>query len=246
MYKGRKEFLYLSYQRLMKFFDELNDRFPELIIDCTYELWGDHHSIDYSLIKHAHVDWISNFYSNPPKGARNVRKLCYHRGTVIPTNTMMIGNQKIDVKNHEFSFYSNLGTTPIMLGDPRNLMPEEQAWYKKNISWLQKMEEKFNISRYYQVGEVFPPAAAGNWDGFARINTNMNAGIFCIFRNNSPEKSRRFKIPWIDPQKKYQIKTTSNKNYGKYSGKELINKGVEVSVNSKHSAEIFSIQPVRE
>lgn len=65
--ESRFEFYYPAYQRLATFFDELKAKYPNVIFDCTYELWGDHHSIDYALIQHADVDWISNFFDDPPE-----------------------------------------------------------------------------------------------------------------------------------------------------------------------------------
>jgi len=240
-YKGREEFLYLSYLKLMGFFDELSDAFPELIIDCTFELWGDWHIIDYALVKHADVDWISNFGAAPPQGSRDIRWLSWHHGSVVPTSCMIIGNQQMDAENHEFSFLSNLGHTPIMLGDPRNLSVEEKTWYRKYYDWYKKMDDEFEVSKYYQTSNVFPEPKASNWDGFARFNGDKQGGIICFFRNGSPEETRRFLIPWVEPDREYVVKNVDGETMGKFSGTSLLQDGFQVSINTRHTAEVFSI-----
>ncbi|RLD49624.1 MAG: alpha-galactosidase, partial [Bacteroidetes bacterium] len=240
-YKGREEFLYLSYMKLMCFFDELGEAFPELIIDCTFELWGDWHIIDYALIKHADVDWISNFGAAPPQGSRDVRRLSWHHGLVVPSSCMMIGNQQMDAENHEFSFISNLGHTPIMLGDPRNLSVEEKAWYLKYYNWYRKMDEKFEVSKYYQTSDVFPEPKASNWDGFARFNGEKQGGMLCFFRNGSSEETRKFLIPWLISDREYVVKNVDGELVGEFSGAELLQDGFQVSIDSRHKAEVFSI-----
>ncbi len=240
-YKGREEFLYLSYLKLMGFFDELSEKFPELVIDCTFELWGDWHIIDYALIKHADVDWISNFSAKPPKGSREIRQLSWHHGLVVPSSCMVIGNQHMDAKNHEFSFLSNLSHTPTMLGDPRNLSVEEKEWYMKYYSWYKKMDEEFEVSKYFQTSDVFAEAKASNWDGFARFNTEKQGGILCFFRNDTPEDKRTFLIPWVNPDKEYVVKDIEGKLIGKYRGKVLSNDGLQVTIKSRNNGKVVSI-----
>jgi len=240
-YKGREEFLYLSYLKLMDFFDELGAAFPELIIDCTFELWGDWHIIDYALIKHADVDWISNFSAKPPKGSRDIRQLSWHHGLLVPSSCMVIGNQHMDAKNHEFSFLSNLSHMPTMLGDPRNLSVKEKEWYMKYYSWYRKMDEEFEVSKYYQTSDVFQDPKASNWDGFARFNGEKQGGILCFFRNDSPEETRRFIVPWVISDREYVVKNVDGKLVGKFSGADLLQDGFQVSIDSRHQAEVFSI-----
>ncbi len=240
-YKGREEYLYNAYEKLLHFFDELAAKYPSVIIDCTFELWGDWHAIDYALIKHADVDWISNFTADPPKGSRDVRRLQWHHGLVIPTSCMMIGNQQMDVDNHEFSFFSNLGHTPIMLGDPRNLSEQEKEWYKKHYEWFRDMEEKYEITKYHQTSSVFPAPKKNNWDGFARFNTEQQGGIFVVFRNESPENERTFILPWVLKEKTYSIQNPRGKIIGEYRGEVLIEQGFKVNIPTVNTASAFSI-----
>ncbi len=245
-YNGREEYLYNSYEQLLHFFDELSAKYPSVIIDCTFELWGDWHAIDYALIKHADVDWICNFTADPPQGSRDVRRLQWHHGMVIPTSCMMIGNQQMDVDNHKFSFLSNLGHTPIMLGDPRKLSEQEKQWYKKHYEWFRDMEEKYEITKYHQTSSVFPAPNKNNWDGFARFNTDKQGGILIVFRNEGPESERVFNLPWVEEDQKYIIKSATGEKIGDFTGSDLKTQGLTVTIHARNTARAFSIESINQ
>jgi len=244
-FKGREEYLYTAFEKTQQLFDELSAEFPELILDCTFELWGDWHLIDYGLVKHADVDWISNFEDPPPAGSRTVRNLAYHRGLVIPTSCMLIGNQKLEADNHEFSFISNFGSMPIMLGDPRKLSREDKTWYKKMSTWFNKMDELYNITEFYQTAGIFGPPNDNDWDGFFRFNTSENGGIVCVFRNDNPDMKRNIKVPFCRENGVYEIiNGETDEKVGKYPGKELLTNGFELIIREKNQAVALEIKEV--
>jgi len=244
-FKGREEYLYTSYERTTALFDELSAEFPDLIIDCTFELWGDWHIIDYALVKHADVDWISNFYSDPPEGSRTVRSLAYHHGLTVPTSSMVIGNQKMEAKGYKFSFISNFGSMPIMLGDPRELSIEDKIWYKKMSEWFSKMDQEYGITEFYQTAGIFNAPSKKDWDGFFRYNTEIDGGIVCVFRNDSPDYFRHIRIPYCRDEMKYEIINGENdQSLGTYLGLELRARGVKLIIDDKNTAIALEIRPV--
>lgn len=245
-HKGGEEFLYLSYQCLLDLFDDLDQAIPECIIDCTFEIWGDWHGIDYAVIQHADVDYLANLEAKPPQGSRDVRDLAKLRSNVIPTGTILIGNQRIEAENHQFSYLSNLATLPLMHGDPRELSAKEKQWYKLHSDWFANMQNKYNILPYYQTAGVFDNPAKGNWDGFARINTENDGGILCVFRNDSPDSKRNFRIPWIKGTHQYEIiEAVTQKSLGKFNKDQLIGNGVEININKPNQARVFEVKPVK-
>jgi len=237
---SRHEFYYPAYQRLMEFFDELKSEYPHVIFDCTYELWGDHHAIDYSLIQHADVDWISNFFDDPPEGSIQVRRLAWSRGNIIPSATMMIGNQQMDAPNHRFSFISGFSGIPMMLGDPRNLTVSEKTWYREMSSWFSHMQRKYNFMPYYQT-EGFDYPARFNWDGFTRINPDKG-GIICVFRNESPDEIRNILVRSVKESGYYRIINKDGEIIGTFKGSTLSNQGYKVSIDSPYSARVYEIE----
>jgi alpha-galactosidase len=244
-FKGREEYLYMAFEKTNQLFDELAAEFPDLIIDCTFELWGDWHIIDYSLLKHADVDWISNFEAPPPVGSRTVRHLAWHHGMVVPTAGMVIGNQKMEVPDHEFSVFSNMASTPIMLGDPRELSPDEKKWFNNIIFWLTEMHRKYQVFKYYQTGGISGPPLPHDWDGFARFNPEADGGILCIFRNEQMDHTRTFRLPWCRENNSYLIvDAESGTEVGEFSGLQLREEGLKVRIDGINQAKAFEIRPM--
>lgn len=103
--------------------------FPDLIIDCTFEAWGKYHLIDYALMQHADVDWLTNYEFPAPEGPVSIRQINFERSRVVPVQTMMIGNQLIDSPMWQFTYQSLASGVQLMCGDPRNLTDEQKTWY---------------------------------------------------------------------------------------------------------------------
>ena len=157
---------------------------------------------------------------------------------------MMIGNQQMDVPNHQFSFISGFSGIPMMLGDPRNLSNEEKAWYRSMANWFTSMQEKYNIMPYYQT-RGFEPPSEFNWDGFTRFNPESGGSIICAFRNNSPDTERNILVKSVFPEGIYRIIDTENNLLGDYAGEELIEAGFSVKIPKPHSAMVFEIQRIK-
>ncbi len=242
--ESNHEFFYPAYLRLLEYFDELRIRHPRVIIDCTYELWGDHHSIDYALIQHAHVDWIANLADYPPEGSRDIRNLAWRQGHILPTANMMIGNQQMHVPGHRFSFVSGFAGIPMMLGDPRLLTTEEKEWYKQMAGWFTTMQKKYDFMPYYST-RGFDKPETYNWDGFLRYNPATGGGIFCVFRNESPDAERNIPLVGLQPGD-YWIKDEKGGSLGVFSSEDLINTGVPVIIQNQDSAKVFEIEFVKE
>ncbi len=244
-HRDHAESFIVIYSQMMEFFDRLKEKYPDLIIDCTFEIWGYWHSIDYALMQHADVDWLVNEEADPPKGSVNIRKLNYNRSKVIPPSTMLIGNQNISALGHEFSFQSLFSMVPLMLGDPRKLTMDEKEWYRKWTEWLRKMETQYKISQFYQSSDVFESPNYSNWDGCARINTKKNGGILCFYRNDSNDKIRNFRIPWVKDNLTYKIRAPfDGKDLGEFTGLQLINEGLDIVIEHINSAAIYALEEV--
>jgi len=244
LYADREDFLLKSFERINQLYDEMSSEFPDLVIDCTFEIWGDWHITDYSLVKHADVGWIANFEAPPPEGPMTIRNLAWNRGLVIPTQTMVIGNQLMEAENHELAFLSNFATTPIMLGDPRKLTNEEKSWYKKHHDWFREMDKQYQVTQYYQTHNFSDKPAIHNWDGFGRFNYEKQGGIIVVFRNDSPDESRNFLIPWVEENRRYKIiEAPGNRVIGEIKGVTLLEDGVKILIEKRNTGKAFEIRP---
>jgi alpha-galactosidase len=238
------ESLYLLYEKIYQFIDDLKLEFPDLFVDCTFELYGEIYGIDYSLIQHADGDWLSNISQKPPYGPFYARRLFYERGRIVPPSTLLIGNMQINWENSELTYQSLLTAKGLMLGDARLMPPEKIRKFRQWSDWARLMESKYEFSRYFQTSDVLGLPELINWDGCARINPEKG-GIPCFFRNESPEIFRTFQIEWLKPDEKYNVyAAVSREKTGTFTGKELITDGLKVRIPGRNQAALFEREQI--
>lgn len=191
VYSGRAESLYRGYEALFRYCDSLRARFPDLLVDITFELYGHNHIVDYALMKHAHLDWISNFEEAPPLGPAKIREMAYKVSNALPSTTLLIGNQVIEGALSPLAFASNMASTPVLLGKPK-LLNANQA---KKISQLSRIYQTNCASSDFIIPlRNFRADHLNTWDGFVRMSRNGSHGLIFVFRNQSLNKTQTFDL----------------------------------------------------
>lgn len=243
-HKDHNESYLNNFRRLMDTFDELHSTAPDLFIDCTFETMGKLQLIDYSTVKHAEGDWLSNFEEPSPDGALRVRSLAWWRTPVIPAGACVIGNLPLDSKDLEFDFLSLTGTLPIMLGDPRKLSDDSKKMLRSWSDWLRKMQETYDYMLYRQDLKCFGAPMEGHWDGWARINTDTKeGGIIGVFRQGAVEQSRLVMVDWLDPDAEYAvIGARGGREVARMTGEQLRKQGFKVKMEKKYQGRLFEIR----
>ena len=81
---------------------------PDVLLDLTFELWGQKHLIDAGLLDAGDLDWLSNVHYGKPDsaGPRKARTLLYHRALAAPVEAMPIGNLRMPDYRGQPSRYS--------------------------------------------------------------------------------------------------------------------------------------------
>lgn len=242
-HKDHSESFYANYESMWKLFDELHAAKPNLFIDCTFETMGGLQLIDYSMLKHAEGNWLSNFDGDAgDKTDLRVRNMAWWRSPAIPATALVIGNPQMQDAGWEMHIKSIAGALPIMLGDPRKLNPEDFKKYRAYADWLQSAQIKYDIMSYRQDLPGFGEPQEGMWDGFQRINTDTKeGGIIAVFRHGAIESKRIVTINHLDPAKSYKVKSMDGKVVASLTGKELNTKGFEIQLNELYSGELFEI-----
>ncbi len=169
---------------------------PDVLIDLTFELWGQKHTIDYGLLRAADLSWISNVGDNTDDaaGPRQARTLLYQRSLAIPVETMLIGNLRAETGDLREKFATALGSCPLLLGDLRSLPDEQIAWCGEKIRWQRQLRRAVNLSEsFFPLGSWRQPSAV-EWDGFARLSRS-GEGIIVLFRNQSHAPQALVRIP---------------------------------------------------
>ena len=245
-YKDQRSSYWAIYNATIKFFKQLKKDFPDLIVDCTFELWGRYHINDYALIQYADVDWLTNYNFPAPRGPISIRQMNSERGRVFPVNTMLVGNQLIDSPMYQFAYLSLASGIPVMCGDPRNLTAEHKDFYSKWSGWFRGMDNKYQYSHYYFRSDVFDHATPINWDGAYRFNNDKGGGILFFYRNNSLDEERTFPVTVVDANKKYHVyEPLGGKDWGIYTGKDLREKGLKITIPNRYDAKILGIEEVK-
>jgi alpha-galactosidase len=180
------ESLNLIYEGISYVTHKVYEQHPDVLLDLTFELWGQKHIIDAGLLADGDLDWMSNVDDNFPTsaGPLQARQLLYQRALSMPAEAMLIGNIHAEQATIQERFATVIGSAPLFLGDLRKLTPADRRWYHEKIAWFKNLRRATPISEsFFPLGswQQTTPAA---WDGFARL-ARTGSGIICLFRNES-------------------------------------------------------------
>ena len=243
-HRDHEESFIAIYENVLQLFDDLHKEAPELFIDCTFETTGKLQLQDYAFAQHAEGNWLSNIEEVSPVGALRVRQMAWWRSPAMPAGSLVLGNLSFDSENFIFDLKSLIGTLPIILGDPRELKAEKRAEIKQWSDWISNMQEKYNYMTYRQDLKGFGEPQDGSWDGWQRINTeSKKGGIVGLFRHGALENNRTVFVNGLDAQQTYHVRIAPlNKLITTCSGKDLMEKGFEVSFTEKYDGAIYEIE----
>jgi alpha-galactosidase len=230
------------YEGIQYVTDAIYREHPDVLLDLTFELWGQKHVIDYGLLAAGDLDWLSNVTdaSETSSGPRQARTLLYHRALAIPVETMLIGNLRATTPTPEEHFATLIGSGPVFLGDLRKLSPELVNWYSQKIRWYKKLRNSVPLwESFWPLGEWRQPSSVA-WDGFARLS-RQGEGLIALFKNDSGLKSVQLKLP-AHPDGEFRFRSViTDRPAGSYSGSDLRG-GINVALPENSKVEILEIR----
>ncbi len=238
---GWAESLTRIYEALQYIGEQLFRTHPEVLVDYTFELWGEKHLIDPGLLSCADFDWLSNVSDTQPAdgGPLHARMLLYSRGVSIPTETMLIGNLRASTSSIEERFATEIGGGPLLLGDLRKLSPDEREWYSEKIRWFKGIRGRAALNdSFIPLGSWTQPGAA-SWDGFARLSRKSD-GIVVLFKNQSGAESVEIRLPAI-PGVEYRAKSIMTHKILGRVGADDLTRGWKVELPADHAVEIIEL-----
>ena len=215
---------------------------PAVLLDLTFELWGQKHIIDYGLLCAGDLDWLSNVDDKKPEsaGPRQARTLLYQRSLAIPSETMLIGNLQAEMAPIDERLATAMGSGPLFLGDLRKLTPEQQAWYGKKIQWFKRLRKDVPILQgFFPLGEWRQPGAA-TWDGFARLS-RQGEGMIALFKNESHLDEVDVVLPAFPDGTFHFRSAMTGRVLGSHTG-EQFRHGIRIQFPPNHKAEILEIR----
>lgn len=214
---------------------------PDVLLDLTFELWGQKHVIDAGLLAAGDLDWLSNVDDNKPNsaGPLQARTLLYQRGLSIPVESMLIGNLLGEMPNIQERFATEIGSAPLLLGDLRKLSAADRQWYHEKVAWFKKLRATTRISEsFFPLGSWLQPAAS-NWDGFARLERSGN-GLVAVFANKSSAATANIQLPLM-PEGKFKVySVTKKQDLGTFTKSDWA-RGVPVQFSSSEPVEVLQV-----
>ena len=215
---------------------------PEVLLDYTFEVWGEKHLIDPALLECADLDWLSNVEDRQlaAGGTMHARTLLYQRALSIPTEAMLIGNLHASTPPIEERFATELGSAPLLLGDLRKLSPGEARWYKEKITWYNQVRARSSLNdSFFPLGDWQQPNQS-SWDGFARISHDADA-LIVLFRNKSSDNNATVRIS-APAQAHYVARSKiSGADLGDVSS-DALQTGWKVSFPAGHTVEVIGLE----
>ncbi len=237
------ESLGMIYEGISAMTAAIYQKHPDVLLDLTFELWGQKHVIDAGLLAAGDLDWMSNVDDNQPgsAGPRQARQLLYQRSATMPVEAMLIGNIHAGPPAIEERFATAIGSAPLLLGDLRKLSAADRAWYGEKIAWFKKLRRSARISEsFFPLGSWLQPSPDA-WDGFVRLDRN-GKGMVAIFRNESQDATVAVLLPLI-PAGSYGLRSImSGKDIGVFSASEWA-RGVSIEFSAGEPVEILEVFP---
>lgn len=232
-----------DYEALAYIADELHRRFPHLLIDYSFELWGGKHLIDYGLLRAADLDWISNIADRIPTdaGPRAARMLLDRRAMAIPAESMLIGNLQAETGSWRVRVATEMGSWPLLLGDFRNLPSQERLHCAQWIARYRALRDRVPLDdSFFPLGAWRQPRS-NRWDGFARFS-RRGEGLIVLFRNQAGDVSAHVSIPGF-PDGTVTARIWDTSQTISWSGAEL-RRGVNIPLSGQ-DAEVLEVRRSR-
>jgi alpha-galactosidase len=226
------ESLNMIYEGIAYATAKVYSKHPDVLLDLTFELWGQKHIIDAGLLAAGDLDWMSNVDDTRPDSAGPIqaRQLLYQRAASMPVESMLIGNIHADLPTIQESFATAIGSAPLLLGDLRKLSPADRLWYREKIAWFKKLRRKTKISESFFPLGSWRQTSSDKWDGFARL-ARSGDGAVALFRNKSIAATASVQIPVMAPGKFKLRSVMTDKDIGVFTQSDFAH-GISIKLDA--------------
>jgi hypothetical protein len=124
-----------------------------------------------------------------------------------------------------------MGAPLSFSGDLTSLTEENIERYRSRFEMLDRLQKTYGIYSCFQFSGV-PAPTDEDWHWWGKLDEN-GCGAVVVLRGSGGEGSRKINIPWVKAHKKYQVNGLfSGKNFGKFTGEQLRNGELIVSLDN--------------
>lgn len=180
------------------------------------------------------------------QGAFRARDLMYaHRGLPLErieifgaVTTNFNGSLTTEIQDRQICSWL-MGAPLSFSGDLTSLIEENTERYRSRFEMLDRLQKEYGIYSCFQFSGV-PAPTDEDWHWWGKLN-EKGCGAVVVLRGSGGEDSRKINIPWVKYNKKYQVNGLfSGNNFGQFTGEQLQNGDLVVSLN-KFGQEIIEV-----
>ena len=136
-----------------------------------------------------------------------------------------------------------MGAPAVYSGDLASLTCENIKRYRDRFKIIERLNRQYKIYRHFQYSGV-PAPTDSDWHWWGKLNENLE-GVVVVIRGNGGVDMRAVNIPWVDPEKHYEIKALfANKKIGVFKGDDLIDGKLKMTL-PQYRQEIIEINKVK-
>jgi len=237
------ESLNMIYEGIAYVTSRVYSKHPDVLLDLTFELWGQKHIIDAGLLAAGDLDWMSNVDDTRPDSAGPIqaRQLLYQRAASMPVESMLIGNIHAELPTIQESFATAIGSAPLLLGDLRKLSAGDRQWYREKINWFKRLRRQTRISESFFPLGSWRQTSSAQWDGFARLS-HRGEGVIALFRNKAQTATAMVQIAVMAPGR-FKIRSVMNgKDIGVFTQADFAR---GISIELPVPVEVLEVSTIR-
>lgn len=133
-----------------------------------------------------------------------------------------------------------MGAPTVYAGDLASLTEENIQRYRDRLEIIKTLHGKYDIYRNFQYSGV-PAPTDEDWHWWGKLNEN-NEGAVVVMRGNGGKDQRAVNIPWVNPDKLYELKAWfADKKLGTFTGSDLIEGKLQIHL-PQYGQDIIEIQ----
>lgn len=141
-------------ERLFDLVRTLKQRYPDCLVDLSYEAYGVMDGTDLALTQVADQNWFTNLTS---PNEVSFRRELYQRGRVTRPWTLNFGGAVLDAPSApRYGLFSTLASHALFWGDLTALDDAQVAYYRRWFEWAKAQRTYSDFYRHYRVSDVFP------------------------------------------------------------------------------------------
>ena len=241
------ESLNMIYEGIAYVTAKIYQKHPDVLLDLTFELWGQKHIIDAGLLAAGDLDWMSNVDDGQPDSAgpragppialparrihagrehahrQHARGAAHHSGEPLPPPS---------VRRPCCSAICASSAPPTAVVPRKNRMVQKAAPQHEN-------QRKLFPARQLAANHRQPHGTD------LRASTHNGNGVIALFRNKSNAASATIQLPLI-PEAKYKLTSViTGKDLGYFEKSDWVH-GIEIKFANKQPVEILEVTPVTE